>query len=352
MSVRNHRSAPSAFRAGAHCFMPPYILRQIAENGTAGQKSSALGTLAISERWRGRREAVGFLQLATSTGEKRRTIYDAHHQERLAGTRVRGEGDPKTGDAAVDQAYDGLGYTYDFYLKIFDRNSIDDRGMRLDAFVHYGVDYDNAFWNGSQMVFGDGDGKIFNGFTSCIDVIAHELTHGVTQYEAAFDYNSQPGALSESMSDVLGILVKQWKQKQSAQKADWLIGKGIFAKGIKGKAIRSMKAPGTAYDDPLLGKDPQPADMSGYVKTREDDGGVHINSGIPNRAFYLAAVALGRYAWEKAGPIWYDALCNRLRSTSNFKDAARATIASARALFGAGAEKKVRAAWREVKVIK
>src|SRR5258705_701935 len=155
------------------------------------------------------------------------------------------------------------------------------------------------------MLYGDGDGRIFNRFTKVLDVIGHELTHGVTQYTAALDYHDQSGALNEHFSDVFGILVKQYSLKQTAKKADWLIGAGIFTQRVHGAAIRSMKAPGTAYDDPTLGRDPQPAHMKNYVKSHDDSGGVHVNSGIPNHVFYLVATALGGNAWEVAGKIWY-----------------------------------------------
>ena len=146
---------------------------------------------------------------------------------------------------------------------------------------------------------------MFNRFTVAVDVIGHELTHGVTQFEAKLAYWDQSGALNESFSDIFRSLVKQKKLNQTADQADWLIGAGLFTSNVKGLAIRSMKEPGTAYDDPLLGKDPQPAHMRHYVNTTSDNGGVHINSGIPNRAFYLAALEIGGHAWERAGKIWY-----------------------------------------------
>ncbi len=130
-------------------------------------------------------------------------------------------------------------------------------------------------------------------------MVGHELAHGVTESEAGLIYYQQSGALNESLSDVFGSLVKQFHLQQTADKADWLIGAGLLAEGIKGQGLRSMSAPGTAYDDPLLGKDPQPASMKDYIQTKEDNGGVHLNSGIPNRAFYLAATALGGFAWRK-----------------------------------------------------
>ena len=137
-------------------------------------------------------------------------------------------------------------------------------------------------WNGSQMLYGDGDNSIFIDFTKGNDVIGHELTHGVTQYEANLTYSQQLGALNESVSDVFGSLLEQYHLQQTAGDADWLIGQGLLTANVKGIALRSMKAPGTAYDDPVLGKDPQPAHMKDYVNTVSDNGGVHINSGIPN----------------------------------------------------------------------
>ncbi len=339
------------------CIVPPHILKHIALGRTRETRRLAewaLHTLALSERVRGARSALGpIASLAvTPAGAKRRTVYDAGHTEQLPGKLVRGEGDPAVKDPAVNEAYDGAGDTYDFYWDAYKRNSIDDRGLGLDSSVHYGREFDNAFWDGRQMVYGDGDGKIFLRFTKCLEVIGHELTHGVTEYEARLDYSDQPGALNESFSDVFGALVKQKKLGQGATESDWLIGAGLLAPGIKGVALRSMKAPGTAYDDPRIGKDPQPAHMKDFVRTHEDNGGVHINSGIPNHAFYLAATAIGGKAWTKAGRIWYLALRDRLRPASQFADAARDTAAVAAELFGAdGREAKaVVAAWDGVGV--
>src|SRR4029079_11658982 len=134
----------------------------------------------------------------------------------LPGTVLRTEGQGPTGDTAADEAYDGLGATFDFFAEIYDRNSLDDAGMPLDATVHFGQDYNNAFWNSVQMVFGDGDGQVFNRFTIALDVIGHELSHGVTEDEAQLQYFYQSGALNESMSDVFGSLIKQYTLGQKA----------------------------------------------------------------------------------------------------------------------------------------
>ncbi len=218
--------------------------------------------------------------------------------------------------------------------------------------MHYDEKYNNAFFDGEQMVFGDGDGEIFLDFTLAIDVIAHELTHGLTQYTANLAYQGQSGALNESVSDVFGSLVKQYSLGQSAEQADWLIGADILAPRVSGDALRSMKAPGTAYDDDVLGKDPQPASMDDYVETQEDNGGVHINSGIPNRAFHLLATALGGNAWERAGRIWFDVLTGgELAQDADFAAFARLTVAAARSRFGEGDEAEaVLKAWSEVGV--
>jgi Zn-dependent metalloprotease len=328
------------------------MLIAICQNGTVEERGRALRTLVLSERLRERRRVLSLLPGAAPVGQKRRVVYDAKHRTTLPGTLVRSEGDPPKKDVAVDEAYDGAGATYDLYQKGYKRNSIDGRGLRLDSSVHYAVGYDNAFWNGSQMVYGDGDGKLFNRFTISVDVIGHELTHGVTEHEANLDYQDQPGALNESISDVFGSLVKQRQLKQKADQADWLIGAGLFTPKVQGVALRSLKAPGTAYDDPVLGKDPQPAHMKDYVNDPEDDGGVHINSGIPNRAFYLVAAAIGGFAWEKAGLIWYTALTKHLRHDSDFAAAARLTQTAASDLYGKGSaeERAVRDAWKTVGV--
>jgi Zn-dependent metalloprotease len=340
-------------RIPLHCILPPHVLEHLAQRGTDAQKRMALHALYMAGQFRGQREAIGALAAgAPSTGGKRRTIYDAKHTEDLPGQLIRSEGGPTTNDAAADEAYDGAGATYDLYHDVFGRNSVDDQGLRLDSTVHYGQDYDNAFWNGRQMVYGDGDGQLFNRFTIAIDVIGHELTHGVTQYEAGLIYSGQPGALNESMSDVFGSLVKQWKLRQSADKADWLIGQGLFTSQVNGVALRSMRAPGTAYDDPVIGKDPQPARMRDYVKTTSDNGGVHINSGIPNHAFYLAATQIGGPAWEKAGKIWYVALTGVLRRRATFQTAANATFQVAGQLYGVGGQEQqaVSRAWAAVDI--
>ncbi len=344
-------------RHSIYCIVPPHILQSIAKNGQVEQSDKARHTIVTTEQLRGRRYGIASMNSLTNPAflginlpGKDRTIYDAQNGQNLPGVQVRKEGDPPVADAAVNEAYDGSGLTYDLYWEIFKRNSIDGKGLKLDSSVHYQKNYDNAFWDGRQMVYGDGDEdlpagqQIFNRFSIAVDVIGHELTHGVTQSEANLAYWDQSGALNESISDVFGSLVKQYHLKQTADQADWLIGQGLLTSQIHGVAIRSMKAPGTAYEDPVLGKDPQPGHMKDFVTTTQDNGGVHINSGIPNHAFYFIATEIGGHAWEKAGLIWYKTLTEKLTDRSNFQDAADLTFASAGDLFGKGSREQI-AVW-------
>jgi Zn-dependent metalloprotease len=281
-----------------------------------------------------------------------RFVSDAAGTETLPGRLARSEGEPPHTDASVNEAYDGLGHTHALYRSVYSRASIDGDGLPLEATVHYGNAYDNAFWDGSRMVFGDGDGQVFSGFTRSLSVIGHELTHGFIQYTANLVYAGQSGALNESVSDVFGALVEQHTLGQDVTEASWLIGEGIFTDEVQGTALRSLKAPGTAYDDDVLGRDPQPAHMDDFVETDDDNGGVHINSGIPNRAFYLAAAAIGGNAWERAGRIWYETVTTEIKANTDFRGFADATAAVAGRIFGDGSPETaaVRSAWETVGV--
>ena len=253
-----------------------------------------------------------------------RIIHTANNTETLPGEVARSDGDPPVGDAAVDEAFDSSGQVLDVFAEQFGRRSVDGLGSTLSITVHFGVNYDNAFWDGRQLVFGDGDGVIFERFTKPADVMAHEFTHGVTQFTAALAYQDQSGALNESISDVFAAITTQFVAGQRVDEASWLIGEGLFRPGINAVALRSMREPGTAYDDPQIGRDPQVGRMADFVETTEDNGGVHINSGIPNRAFTLAALELGGFSWEKAGQVWYDTLtAGELTPRSDFAAFAR-----------------------------
>ncbi len=319
--------------------VPPYLLRNLAASAEPAVAQTARRTLLADNTFRadrgGLRPVTARPAAISVQSVVRREISSADNTEVLPGTVVRREGDEPTGDQAADEAYDGLGATWALFHEVYGRDSIDGGGMLLLGTVHFGELYDNAFWDGNRMVFGDGDGQVFGRFTASLEVIGHELTHGVTESTAGLIYQGQPGALNEHVSDVFGVLVKQHSLGQDATTADWLVGADLLLPGVAGVAIRSMISPGTAYDDPRLGKDPQPDHMSDFVTTSDDNGGVHINSGIPNRAFALAARAIGGQAWTAAGQIWFDVLTGAdITARTDFATFARLTVAAAAARFG------------------
>lgn len=337
-----------------HEVVPSYLLARLAESGRFTKAAAAARQTLTAGRppYRARIDLSidenGDL-VAQLSDAPNRTVSDAANTQQLPGAIVRSEDDAAVADATANAAFEGLGATFEMLLAAFGRNSLNDAGAPLNATVHYGVDYDNAFWDGERMVFGDGDGEVFRGFAESLTVIGHELAHGLVQNTANLEYQGQPGALNESVADVFGALTEQYTLGQTADQASWLIGSEIFTEAVEGAALRSMIAPGTAYDDDELGKDPQPDHMSGFVRTTEDNGGVHLNSGIPNRAFALFARDLGGKAWERAGTVWYRALTGELSSTATFIDFADATVAAARAIDDSTAAAAQRA-WTTVGV--
>lgn len=346
------RNIPQKYVCGV---VPPHILTRVAEHTEDEASGTARATLEhMRELATGRAATLLERPAATAPAagplRKRRNVYDAQHRFRLPGKLVMSEHKARSRDVEVNEAYDGSGATYDFFAQIFKRSSIDGRGTRLDSTVHYGDSFENALWNGRQMVYGHADGRIFSRFTASVDVIAHELTHGVTQFAAALGYHGQTGALNEHLSDAFGIMVKQFTLGHNADQSDWLIGAEILGPSVNGVAVRSMALPGSAYDDPLLGKDPQPSHMRDYLETTEDNGGVHINSGILNHGFYIAARTLRGKTWDTLGKIWYVALTERLRPEADFRDFVQATVDIAGELYGNGGhvQRVIAAAWSDV----
>ncbi len=304
-------------------FIPGYLLDRLIEADDDPVARCGRRTRVIDERVRAR--PFGETPLV---GDVAWQVHDAENGTALPGRLVRSADSGDSGDVAVDEAATGITESLALFGD-YGRSSFDDQGATVVATVHYERDYDNAFWNGTQLVFGDGDGRVFDRFTKPIDVLGHELAHAVTQFTANLTYQGQSGALNESMSDVFGSCIKQRHLGQDAAAADWLVGEGIFLPGINGRALRSMTDPGTAYDDPLIGKDPQVGSMADFVVTSDDNGGVHLNSGIPNRAFVIAARAIGGQTWSGAGQIWFDALTSGLDEDSDFATFAAATVAVA-----------------------
>lgn len=332
--------------------VPPYLLRHIAGLEDERFATAAQAAQAALGEWPIHHDRPSVRPPAppgagADPERLQRLVHDARNGTDLPGSLVRGEGDPVTDDITADEAYDGFGSTDALFRTEFGRRSIDDVGMPLLGTVHYGRAYDNAFWDGEQMVFGDGDGEIFGRFTASLSVIGHELSHGVIEHTAGLVYRDQSGALNESVADVFGALVEQHLAGHAAAEASWLIGASLFTDQVEGQALRSMAAPGTAYDDDVLGKDPQPAHMDDFVVTKQDAGGVHLNSGIPNKAFHLVATELGGQAWSVAGRIWYDTLLGDLSPRATFEQFALATFEAARRHDAADV---VRSAWQAVGV--
>lgn len=307
-------------------------------------------------------------------------VYNANHRTQLPGTIYNVNENLQTLDLDAYSALSSAKKTYNFYLDVLGRSSVDNQNMALKSTVHFDRDYDNAFWDGQQMVYGDGDGEIFGPFTRNLDVIGHELTHGVTQYLSGLVYAKEPGALNEHLSDVFGKCVQHYDQALIAKSTgvvavyDGIIGKGLLL-NYNGKpypGLRSMKEPGTAYvDHPVLGTDPQPGRMSKYQKLPNtedgDNGGVHINSGIPNHAFWIFYENLKKKGigtgmiFDIPAQVWYET-AQRIPPTCKFQAFANQTIVSASAdkvkkyITSLGADyfkvqETLRGAWQEVQVI-
>lgn len=336
-------------------FIPPYVLDNMAKAGIEEAKSTIVQSQAFREN---RAEAskkmslgAEFLGAAVTTGKAYVKVYDCEHTSKLQNKLVRDQGgnSSPTGIDAVDLVYDYASTNRDILRNFFKRDSLGNNGMNLICNVHYGVKFNNAFWDGEQITLGDGDSARFASFAKSLDVIAHELGHGIVENTAKLVYKGQSGALNEHFADVFGTVITQLAENQTADTADWLIGDEIMGPDLYGEALRSMSEPGTAYDNSILGKDPQPAHVKDMYTGTEDQGGVHINSGIMNKAFYLTAIEIGT---DEAALIWYNALQN-LWPTANFKEAVGEIVRAARILaknkrVDKNATQRVRTAFREV----
>ena len=327
---------------GGRFIIPTGVLTRLAEDESipAESREAMRHSVAVEESWRGLRNAqteatqssllargITSLRLAgVLASVPAVTVYDCKNTRSLPGSPVSNPGG--SSDTTAKRAFDTTRAVIDFYGQCFGRNSIDDAGMTLMSSIHYGVRYDNAFWNGAQMTYGDGDGQVFTDFTKSDDVIGHELTHGVTQFTAGLDYSDESGALNESISDAFGAMFHQWRRKQTVVQADWIIGAGVLgpvaiAKGYT--CLRNMAKPGSPRC-----LSPQPSQYNEYIS----GGDPHENSGIPNHAFYLAAMTIGGRSWEKAGKVWYAALTStNAHPSMDMNEFAALTRAAARSLF-------------------
>lgn len=321
--------------------IPPHMLQELAKrNPSVKSHQETLNQMKDVWWW-------PFPWPKASNGE--REVYDAKEKTSLPGSKARFEGENATGNEDVDKAYDYTGQVRSFYKDLFKRDSIDNNGMKYTSTVNYGKSYENAFWNGKQMTYGKpGPDSPFKTFI-LLDVCGHEITHGITEKEAATRYYGQSGALNESYSDVFGELIEQRANNTLAKDANWVVGNGIWKDHINGRGLRDMLNPGSAYDDPKVGKDPQPGHMKDYKKMSGDNGGVHYNSGIPNRAFALFAIESGGFAFEKPGQIWFAAR-KAAGGNPSFAQFAHHTIEEAKKLGHADLVPALEKAWEAVGV--
>jgi Zn-dependent metalloprotease len=283
---------------------------------------------------------------------KSRKTYTAKNQQTLPGTLLISEGGSHS-DTVAMAAHNFAGLTYDYYSARHGRDSFNNGGATMSSTVHYGLNYVNAFWDGSRMAYGDGDNNYAGPFAKDPDVVVHELTHAVTQYEAGLVYQNQSGALNEAMSDIMAAAADAWKNGATAN--TWRLAETCWTPGNASDAMRYMNNPtadGQSYD---------------YYPERytggQDNGGVHLNSGIANLAFYLLSQG-GKHprnktttdvpaiGWNKADKIFYKALADYLSANATFQDARNATAQAATALFGANSPEltAVHAAWTAVGV--
>jgi Zn-dependent metalloprotease len=320
-----------------YCIIPPDVFEHLAQSNDPTLRKIGIDNIeaaAVTRTTRMLTPADLVSAIATRSLGKHREVYDLQRQPQFAlpGKLVRKEGDAPVADVSVNEAYDFAGSTYDFYKQLFNRNSLDDNGLPLISSVHLAEN--NAFWNGRQMAYGDGDGMLFNRFTCSLDVVGHEFTHGVVSFTSRLVYRDEPGAINEHLADVFGTLIKQWAGNQDAHAASWLVGEEIIIPAPTRRAVRDMKNPGKAYvGDLLMGTDRQVDHISKKYTGPKDSGGVHWNSGIPNKAFCHAALKIGGQTWKTLGEVWYETML-QLSPTSGFQDLVRINLTIAQSKFG------------------
>lgn len=232
--------------------------------------------------------------------------------------------------ATAVSAHYNAGICYDFYRTKFSRNSLDDKGSSIVSVINItdedGKGFDNAFWNGEYMAYGNG-ATAFKPLAGALDVAGHEMTHGVVEATARLEYRNQSGALNESFADIFGAMI---------DRDDWRIGEDVTRTSfIPTGALRSLENPNQGGKGT---RGYQPKTMSQYAYMQdteeEDNGGVHVNSGIPNYTFYLFA-SNQNVGKDKAEQVYYKALKQYLFRTAKFVDARLAVVKAATDLYGA-----------------
>lgn len=296
------------------CLLPPYITDALSRKGN----NSALSTHITTQGIRANRTLLSAtkpvledIELSKATINRR--IYSAEGSEILPGRLVWKEGNDEPQQIQVKEVAEHQQIIFDCLREVFNYTGIDGRGTTAIAVVNYGDGYVNACWNGEALLYGNGNGQEFGRFTSSLSVSAHETGHAVQQNRNSIGYEGQNGAINEHLSDFIAAVVDQWNQNQTTGEATWLVGAEIFSPWMRSpqvRAVRDFASPGSAYDSKILGgKDPQVGHMNAIYRGERDGGGLHINSGILNLAFFTAAVELGGYVWESGiADVWWQAM--------------------------------------------
>lgn len=337
------------------CFIvPKSVLERFANDKslTTEVRRAAFESSLLSDLLRGSRTQHAAFISASQTiaahledlaAEPESVVFDCKHTQTLPGRSVSNPGtsaDPSSARACTQALR-----VAEFYQTIFKRNSVDNAGGTLVSSIHFGRKYDNAMWNGTQMVYGDGDNKIFTDFTGGNDVIGHELTHGVTQHTLQLGYTDDAGGLNESLSDCFGSMFRQWETKQTSQTGDWLIGSDIIGPTVKEKGVTCLRNMANPADPHALA--PQPANYSQITPGMDP----HFTSGPPNLAFYSACKAVPGNSWDTIGQVWYHVMMTAgAHPTMSMKDFAGRTRQAAIQLFGAEPEvaSSIDKAWKAI----
>lgn len=308
--------------------------------------------------------AVDYIFASATTGElvarhptihtaKSWRTYDGNNSTSLPGT-LDCTNTGTCSDSVLQNIHNGASLVYNYYSAKFGRDSYTGAGATITSTGHYSSNYVNAFWNGNQLVYGDGDGVNSGPLGNAFDVVAHEFTHAVTSNESNLIYQNESGALNEGLSDIFAAAAESWRDG-SVNSNTWKVGEATWTPGISGDALRYMNNPTQDGSS----RDYYPERYTGT----SDNGGVHLNSGIANLAFYLT-VAGGSHprgkttttvtgiGMTKAEQIYYRAQTTYLTSSSNFQAARNATASAAADLYGAGSAEvdAVQDAWCAVGV--
>ena len=324
------------------CIIPKDVLDRFAGDKKldAELRKASADSARVSHQMRLLRDQAGVLtglaremgsHLTTLAAKPKVTVYDCKHSQTLPGAPVASP--TRSKDATAKRTYAETTAVATFYKKVFNRNSIDDAGMTMMSSIHYGNKYNNAMWNGQQMVYGDGDGQLFIDFTSGNDVIGHELTHGVTQHTLQLGYSNDAGGLNESLSDCVGSMFRQWQAGQDSAGADWLIGKDIMGPVAKSRGYTCLRNMANPADKAALAA--QPTQYSQLHAGMDP----HYTSGPPNLAFCTACKAAGGKSWETVGQVWYAVMTGSgVQPTMTMPQFAARTRQVAGQKFGAGSK--------------